>query len=195
MCIHPPQPARRSCRRGPACADSRAETTPVVSVFGWLTAGLVRYVCAMRFILHYAPDNASLVVRLVLDELGVPFDTQLVDRSRQAQKSPAFRALNPVGRIPVLETPDGPMSETAAILLWLADREGRMAPPPDHKDRAAFLRWLFFVSNTIHAELRLVFYPKTYTDAAGVAALSTTVKSSLLDHFAALDAEIGRAHV
>ncbi len=112
--------------------------------------------------LHYAPDNASLVIRLVLDAMGVPFRTRLVDRARRAQDDAEYRALNPVGRIPVLETPDGPIFETGAILLWLADRHGDMAPVPDSPQRGRFLSWLFCLSNTLHADMRLLFYPEHY---------------------------------
>ena len=116
--------------------------------------------------LHYAPDNASLVIRLVLEELGQPYETVLVDRKAQAQNSPEYRALNPGGLIPVLETPDGPVFETAAILLWLSERHAAMAPQPGSADRAAFLKWLFFASNTLHADLRMLFYPDKYIGAA-----------------------------
>ncbi|MFY0309704.1 glutathione S-transferase family protein [Leisingera sp. D0M16] len=112
--------------------------------------------------LHYAPDNASLVIRLVLEELGQPYETVLVDRRAEAQNSAEYRALNPGGLIPVLETPDGPVFETAAILLWLSERHGAMAPQPGSADRAPFLKWLFFASNTLHADLRMLFYPEKY---------------------------------
>ena len=52
--------------------------------------------------LHYAPDNASLVIRLALEELGIPYDTVLVDRRSGQQKSAGYLALNPNGLIPVL---------------------------------------------------------------------------------------------
>ncbi|RBI74745.1 glutathione S-transferase [Roseovarius sp. TE539] len=112
--------------------------------------------------LHYAPDNASLVVRLALESLGLPYETALVDRAARAQKSPTYLALNPGGLIPVLETPDGPIFETAAILLWLADRHAALAPAPDSPDRAGFLKWLFFAANTLHPALRITFYPDQY---------------------------------
>ena len=99
--------------------------------------------------LHYAPDNASLVIRLVLEEMALPYETTLVDRARKEQEGAAYRALNPNGLIPVLVTPQGPIFETAAILLWLADTHGRMAPRSDSPERAAFLKWLFFLSNTL----------------------------------------------
>jgi glutathione S-transferase len=82
------------------------------------------------YVLHYAPDNASLVVRLALEELGVPYRTALVDRAAQAQEGAAYRALSPTGLIPALETPEGAIFETGAILLWLADRHGGLAPAP-----------------------------------------------------------------
>jgi len=44
------------------------------------------------YLLHYAPDNASLIVRLALEDLGVPYTTTLVDRTTQQQRSPAVHA-------------------------------------------------------------------------------------------------------
>ncbi|KIC35416.1 glutathione S-transferase family protein [Leisingera sp. ANG-M7] len=139
--------------------------------------------------LHYAPDNASLVIRLVLEELGLPYETVLVDRRAQAQNSPGYRALNPGGLIPVLETPDGPVFETAAILLWLSERHAAMAPQPGNADRAAFLKWLFFASNTLHADLRMLFYPDKYIGAekADQDQLQTVLRQRLHVHLASLD--------
>lgn len=141
------------------------------------------------FRLHYAPDNASLVVRLVLNELGVAYDTQLVDRSTQAHKSAAYRELNPNGLIPVLETAQGPLFETAAILLWLSDTTGRMGPHASSEDRGAYLKWLFFVSNTLHADLRMTFYPETYVgpDKDAQAALQQTLRIRLKGHLSILE--------
>jgi glutathione S-transferase len=120
----------------------------------------------MSYRLHYAPDNASLIVRLALEELGAPYDTVLVDRRMNAQKSFDYLALNPSGRIPVLETEHGPIFETGAILLWLCDRHGALAPNPDAPDRTSFLSWLFYVANTLHPDLIQLFYPDRYTTQA-----------------------------
>lgn len=114
------------------------------------------------YVLHYAPDNASLIIRFALEELGVPYHTKLVDRSVREQDTARFRALNPVGLIPVLETPDGPMFETGAILLWLSETHGKMAPPPGDAQRGPFLKWLFYTSNTLHGDLRMLFAPRKY---------------------------------
>ncbi len=112
--------------------------------------------------LHYAPDNASLIVRLALEELRLPYETVLVDRSSNAQNSAEYLAINPAGLIPALETPSGPLFETAAILLWLSETYGGLAPAPGTSARGDFLKWLFYLSNTAHMNLRLNFYPEKY---------------------------------
>ncbi|MEP1768570.1 MAG: glutathione S-transferase family protein [Sulfitobacter sp.] len=116
----------------------------------------------MTYVLHYAPDNASLIIRLALDHLALPYTHRLVDRAAYGQRDPAYLALNPNGLIPVLETPQGPLFETGAILLWLADSHGGIGPSPQDSARGDFLKWLFFVSNTLHPALRLMFYPAKY---------------------------------
>ena len=84
--------------------------------------------------LHYFPGNASLIVHLVLEEIGAPFMLEYVDRDQAAHKAPAYLALNPNGLIPVLvddaiRDGDGAplVDETAAISMHLA--ETRPAPP------------------------------------------------------------------
>ncbi len=61
--------------------------------------------------------------------------------------------INPLRQIPTLVLLGGEvMTESAAILIWLADRypEGRLAPTPLHRRRAAYLRWMIFVSSAIY---------------------------------------------
>ncbi|NJM83404.1 MAG: glutathione S-transferase [Tabrizicola sp.] len=136
--------------------------------------------------LHYAPDNASLIIRLVMDGAGLPYRTALVDRGARQQDSPAYRALNPVGLIPTLETPVGPISETGAILLWLSDTH-LLGPRPEAADRAVFLKWLFFLSNTAHADLRQLFYPGQYCPAEAHPGHAEIISRRMLRSFTLLD--------
>jgi glutathione S-transferase len=115
------------------------------------------------YVLHYAPDNASLIVRLALDHIGAPYRTALVDRAARAQRSPPYLAINPNGLIPTLETPDGVLFETAAILLWLSERHPGLMPPPGDAARGAALTWLIYMANTLHPALRTLFYTDRYT--------------------------------
>lgn len=143
----------------------------------------------MTYTLHYAPDNASLIIRLALEQLGLPYRTRLVDRASRAQRAAAYLALNPNGLIPVLETPQGPIFETGAILLWLGDRHAGLAPAPDHPARADYLKWLFYVSNTLHPALRMMFYPDKYigADAAAQIALRRGLQPTIRTALTLLD--------
>ncbi|MBE0413240.1 glutathione S-transferase family protein [Yoonia sp.] len=137
-------------------------------------------------ILHYAPDNASFCVRLALEELHLPYRTVLVDRATGGQKSADFLTLNPNGLIPVLETPHGPLFETGAILLWLADRSGILMPPPLDPARGPALQWLIWLANTLHPTQRMLFYPDQYT-ATAPEALRTRTRTRLTALFDLLE--------
>ena len=121
------------------------------------------------YCLHYAPDNASMIIRLALEEQRVPYRTQLVDRRRHAQRAPAYLALNPHGLIPVLETSGDPVFETGAILLFLSDAHGIIGPEPMNPKRGEMLKWLFYISNTLHPSLRMMFYPHSFVGDAPAA--------------------------
>lgn len=114
------------------------------------------------YILHYAPDNASLIIRFALEELGLPYKTMLVDRSTRAQDSAEYRRISPTGLIPALEIGGQTLFETGAILLWLSETHSALAPTPRDPARADFLKWLFFTANTLHADMRLHFYADRY---------------------------------
>ena len=144
--------------------------------------------------LHYAPDNASLIIRLALEQLRQPYEAVLVDRATGGHKSEAYLALNPNGLIPVLETPQGPIFETGAVLLWLADRHGALAPATESPARGAFLKWLFFLSNTLHPALRMIFYPSQYIgqDVAAQARLSAHMRGEIARHLDKFEALAGQ---
>ena len=144
--------------------------------------------------LHFVPDNASLIIRLALNELGVAFDTVELDRANNAHKEAPYLALNPAGRIPALETPNGVMFETGAILLWLADTHGALFPQPSDPDRGDALKWLFYVSNTLHANLNLRFYPSQFT-AGDTEALRAGAVANIRHSFTLLNDVASQGHV
>ena len=82
-------------------------------------------------------------VRLLLTQLGRPFERIEYDIDRGETRMPAFLRLNPNGRVPVLELEDGRfLAESDAILVYLA--EGTPYLPDDRFERALVLQWLFF---------------------------------------------------
>lgn len=146
-----------------------------------------------RYRLHGSPDSANFIVRMVLEELGLFYDYAPVDRLISQQNSDAYRRLNPQGLIPVLEVPgqDGPMFETAAIVLHLADTHENFAPAIASPDRGRFLKWLFFLSNTLHSDLRISFKPERYVPEAQVAAsLHAGLIRRITGSFGHLEAEL-----
>ena len=138
------------------------------------------------YTLHFAPDNASIIIRIVLEEIGAPYETVLVDRSAREQQSASYRKLNPSGLIPVCVIDGAPVFETAAIGLTLSERHGMLAPAPGDPQRPGFLKWLFLLSNTLHADLRLLFYPDQYIgkDPAEQSLLRSVASQRLRRHFA-----------
>ncbi|MEM8838442.1 MAG: glutathione S-transferase family protein [Pseudomonadota bacterium] len=142
-----------------------------------------------RLKLYYAPDNASLILRLALEEADLPYETILVDRASKAQMAPDYLALNPTGLIPCLVTPEGALAETGACLLWLIDRnpEAQLGPSIEDEKRGSFLRWLFYLSNTVHADLIRLFYADRYVPSETIEVHHGMMTRRILKHFDILD--------
>jgi glutathione S-transferase len=91
----------------------------------------------------YLPSGNGYKVRLLLARLGISYRLVEKDILRGETRTPEFLALNPNGRIPVLELDDGRrLAESDAILFYLA--EGTPFLPEDRFARADVLRWMFF---------------------------------------------------
>jgi glutathione S-transferase len=145
--------------------------------------------------LHYHPSNASMTPHMLLEELGVPYELALVDRTRDAHRSPAYLALNPNGKIPVLVDGDLVLYETAAICLHLADTHAhaRLAPDVGTRERAVFYKWLMWLSNTLQAEMPMYFYSDRWADTAeGTAAVKAHAEARIATMIDQLDAELKR---
>ena len=138
--------------------------------------------------LHAAPDFASTIPHLALQLIGQPFEVVNLDLDAGALNSPAYRAINPLGLIPAMETPDGPMFETAAILMYLDERHpGVLGPVPGAAGRAAFLSWFIFLANTIHPLTMALVHPERVAGEACQAAASREVSAQLADRLGHLD--------
>lgn len=98
---------------------------------------------------YFAPTPNGVKIPIALEELGVPYRVVPVNLARQEQKQPAFLALNPNGRIPVIVDPDGPdgepvsVFESGAILLYLAEKYSGLMPESP-RERLRALEYLFF---------------------------------------------------
>lgn len=83
--------------------------------------------------LYYSPNACSLASHVTLEEIGAPYEAKRVNFGAEQQKSPEYLALNPKARVPTLVTDRGILTETPAILAFLAQSfpEKRLAPLDD----------------------------------------------------------------
>jgi GST-like protein len=99
------------------------------------------------YVLYGQRGTGSVAVEAALTLIGARFQTQDVKQSDLA-------GATPLAQVPALRLPSGElMTESAAILIWLAEAhpEADLAPPPGDPRRSAFLRWMAFVSSAIYA--------------------------------------------
>ena len=100
-----------------------------------------------KLVLHGMQSPNVIKVVLMLEECGLDYELRHTAVFEQAQFAPEFLALNPLGKVPELEDPrlGIPLAESGAILLWLAEREGRFLPPStpaQQPQRAEVMQWL-----------------------------------------------------
>lgn len=96
------------------------------------------------------PMSRARIVRWMLEETGAPYRTEMID-FRTTGKSPAYLAINPMGKVPAIVHGKTVVTECAAICAYLADAfpDAGLAPAP--KDRGAYYRWLFFTAGPVEA--------------------------------------------
>jgi glutathione S-transferase len=105
------------------------------------------------FALYFSPGSCALGPHIVLAESGAPYELRRVDFAQNQQQSPAFREVNPKGRVPALVTPEGwVLTEAAAIMAYLArthPEKGLL--PTSAREEAQVLEWLSWLSSGVHA--------------------------------------------
>ena len=102
--------------------------------------------------LYYAPGACSIASHIALQEALIPFEVKSVALGAGEQRSADFLALNPKGRIPLLITPFGPLTENPAILEYVASLapEGQLAPVKDPAKLSKMREFNCFLSATVH---------------------------------------------
>jgi len=98
---------------------------------------------------YYAPAPNPAKVALFLEEAGLPYELVPVDTRKGEQHAPAFTALNPNAKTPVLADGDTVIFDSNAILLYLAEKTGQFLPEDTPKARGDMLSWLMFVATGI----------------------------------------------
>jgi glutathione S-transferase len=105
-----------------------------------------------ELVFYTHPMSRGRVVRWMLEEVGQPYRTELLDYTT-TMKAPEYLSINPMGKVPALRHGDTVITEAAAICAYLADvfPEAGLAPPAGDRRRGPYYRWLFFVAGPLEA--------------------------------------------
>ena len=105
--------------------------------------------------IHHVPATRGFRVIWLCEELGVPYEIVPVDFSRRYRASAEWRAMNPVGKVPVMTAGDFAMFESGAMVQHVLDRHGggRLEPPRGTREHALYLQWSWFAEATFSRPL------------------------------------------
>jgi glutathione S-transferase len=106
-------------------------------------------------VFYHNPMSRARTVHWMLEEVAAPYRIELIDFKKAEQKSPAFLAVNPMGKLPAITHRGVAITETGAICAYLADAfpAAGLAPSVDEPLRGSYLRWLFFGAACVDAAL------------------------------------------
>ena len=117
--------------------------------------------------LYSKPGACSTAVHMALEWSGQPYEVELVDAS--TMKAPEFLAINPAGAVPALVDGNLLLTQTAAIMGYIADcrPQAALAGDGSPRQRAEATRWLAFVNSDLHPAFKPIFGPARYIGDEG----------------------------
>lgn len=120
----------------------------------------------MSYKLYYDNGTAAMGIRVLLEEIGAPYELIQTTTDMQTPRPIEQLKLNPNGWIPILIWDGNSMYECAAIAIFLCDRhpEAKLAPAYDEIERGRFLQTLVYFSSSIQNAFQLDYYPDRFTD-------------------------------
>ena len=103
-----------------------------------------------RLVFHHSPNTRSTGVAILLEELGAPHETHVLNMKAGEQRKPDYLAINPLGKVPAISHGDALVTEQGAIFIYLADQfpERGLAPAIGDPLRGPYLRWLVFYGSS-----------------------------------------------
>ncbi|MBP4041290.1 glutathione S-transferase family protein [Aeromonas sp. SrichE-2G] len=140
--------------------------------------------------LYLAPGTCAMAVRIALVEANAPHRVQRLDLAAGEQRSPAYLAINPKGRVPALVTERGVLTETPALLLYVAQRfpEAQLAPLDDPFLLARMQEVHSFLASTVHvAHAHGRRASRWADDEQAIAAMQAKMPRNMRDGFAEIE--------
>lgn len=142
---------------------------------------------------YYFPGTCALASHIALEQSGAAYDLVRVDFRANAQRDPAYLAMNPKGRVPVLATERGVITENPAILAYLAQTypEAKLAPVDDAFAFAQVQAFNAYLCSTVHpAHSHKVRATRWADDPAAIAELQRKSPFVLADGFDLIEREM-----
>ncbi|OHV85740.1 glutathione S-transferase family protein [Ensifer sp. LCM 4579] len=140
--------------------------------------------------LYYTPATCSLASHIALEEVGVVYEAHRVDFSKAEQTRPEYLAVNPKGRVPALVTERGTLTETPAILTYIAQSfpEAELAPLDDPFEFARLQSFLSYLCSTVHvAHAHARRGARWADDPAAQEAMKAKVPRNMADCFSLIE--------
>ena len=134
-------------------------------------------------ILYYWPGTSSVVPHIVLEEIGAPYERQLVNLAQGEHKSVAYLKINPRGKVPALAIDGNVLTENVAILTYLAKQfpQARLLPHGILEEARCISTMAWFAS-AAHPTFAHIIRPERFaTDIAAHANLKDTARSAFWD--------------
>ncbi len=144
--------------------------------------------------LFYTLKSASMGIRVLLEEIGAPYELLETSVAKDSPRPAAQIAINPNGWVPVLMWDGGAMYEAAAITMLLCDRHAKagLAPAVDDPTRALYLQTLVYFSNSVQNAYQLTYYPDRFADTpADEPSAARRGARRLRETWAVIDDQIG----
>jgi GST-like protein len=147
------------------------------------------------YILYSALGSGGVPVEAALTLIGLPFEVIEAPTWEGEAEQAKVAAVNPLRQIPALVTPAGEtITESAAILIWLADRhpQAGLSPALDAPERAQFLRWMTFIPASIYSLFWVRDEPSRLVgdDPAMQAAVKAATAERILDCWAMMESQL-----
>ena len=145
----------------------------------------------MKF--YYAPHTCALASHIALEHAGANYEAIRIDFSSNQQRSTEYLSLNSKGRVPVLVTEQGSLTETPALLVYIAQLfpEANLAPLNDPFAFAQVQSFNSYLCSTVHvAHAHRMRGYRWADDAAAIAAMRKKVPQSVGDCFALIENEL-----
>lgn len=149
--------------------------------------------------IFHAPGTRSLRVIWLCEELGVPHTVKTIEFAGPYRKTPEFRALSPVGKVPAMTEGDFSMFESGAMVQYLLDRHGQgcLQPKPGTEAHARYLQWSWFAESTYARPIgEIVNHGRAFGDAGRIPAVVDEMKARARMCSEAVDRELqGRSYL